>query len=228
MTYLIVLPSIWPNYTAACLYTMHPAVRAPMVVDNAAPEENRGVAASWNLGRAAVLERRLDWLVVLSAAIRFGDHGGRDFIAALDAPEYTDARAIEGGDNPGAHTGLGWHLIAFRRETLATVGPFDEIFWPAYWEDNDWSMRYQVAYDCYKSGQLWPKPPVDAVVAKAAHGIQLAHVEVDFVKNRIAYEQKWLGPPGHERTSHPYGDPSLPITFTGPYKSWHKRAGEVG
>jgi hypothetical protein len=48
VTYQVIIPSIWTPYTDACLDTLRADHGSVLVVDNAAPAPNRGVAASWN------------------------------------------------------------------------------------------------------------------------------------------------------------------------------------
>lgn len=243
---VIVIPSIVPSVTADCLASLHPDIihpddipRAPFgwqreptvhVVNGATwtdgtpdvrlvvvwntPEKNLGVAGSWNVGVDEVLRTGADWLVVLSAAVRFGDAGGRDFLGALGSPEYEWARVVE------ADSGLGWHAIAFSLGVLDLVGRFDPIFHPAYFEDNDWSVRFQRAYgrDTHAPdflGPLWPKVPVDARLMEVAHAIKRGGVEVDMEGLRQKLIAKW-GP--NEEYATPYNDPELDWTFVGPYR----------
>lgn len=194
MTHLTLLPSIDQRMTDACLETWK--VPGPLiVVDNT--EVNKGVPASWNIGARAVLEQGLDWLIVLSAGVRFGKvwYGG-DLIHALDADKT--ALAIEADD------GLGWHCIAFSNYLLTEVGLFDERFFPAYYEDNDFAYRTFCRFRLDEQGPWWPKVKVDVRLAEVAHGLKRAKVQVDMVGNLAKYEEKHGGPPGKEafRSTH--------------------------
>lgn len=168
-----------------------------VVVDNS--EKNIGVAASWNLGVARMYEAEADWLIIMSAALRFGAPGGLDFLAALDP--NADAVAVEAGH------GIGWHLIAIARSTFDAVGTFDENFWPAYMEDVDWGHRVH----CWLAGNppWWPKVSVDVAIAGFAHGIDLGGVRVDNAALDSYYRRKWHGTRGQERTCLPFGDQPL-------------------
>lgn len=239
---VIVIPSIHPPTTMGCLATIHPDLIDPAVMPGPptrqrstwvatvngkqwtdgqpdlrlvvvwnTPEHNEGCSKAWNTGRDEALRTGADWLVVLSAAVRFGPDGGlRDFFDQLE--RQTGQLVVEAGG------GLGWHLIGFSREVMETVGPWDEIFTPCYFEDNEWSVRFQRIYDCDTHapgwvGPLWPKVPVDAHLLEIAHGIKRGGVEIDMAGLRAKFHAKW-GP--NEEYRFPYDDPSLPLTFTGP------------
>lgn len=207
MTAVIVLPSIHPPYTEACLDGLAPDVAAlTVVVDNTV--ENRGVAGSWNIGARRVLDEGLDWLVSLSAATRFGPCGGRDFIDLLD--RYSSSWVVE------SSVPVGWHLIGWSRELLERVGLFDENHWPAYGEDADMAHRVGVAisesdWPAYR--EAWRVEPVDAWLAMQGHGTKLAGVQVDMTKTWAYHRAKWGGLSGHETCRRPFGDPTLPLGF---------------
>lgn len=191
MSFVAVLPSIHQPYTDTCLASMHPDLRARThVVDNT--RHNRGVPASWNAGieRMHVLEA--DWLVIVSASCRFSPVGGMDLIDQLDPDGFpvVEARYV------------GWHLIAFRRDVFDKVGRFDENFFPAYWEDCDFSRRLALAYDL--DPPFWTKVEVEVTIESFAHGIQLAGVEIDPARLAAFYVEKWGGMPSHETFATPF------------------------
>lgn len=204
MSFVAVLPSIYPPWTQACLDSCRFPREHLLLVDNTT--ENRGVAASWNLGVETVLREGQDWLVILSAAMRFGDAGGLDFLELLEA--NPDAWALE------AHPHFGWHLIGFHRRTLEGVGYFDENFWPAYWEDNDFSYRFALLRDLIPVTEpFWRKVEVDATLAGYAHGHRLAGVQMDAGNLLAYYVRKWGGAPSEEQFRHPFGDETLDLTW---------------
>lgn len=218
MSLVAVLPSIWPEWTDACLASMtSPRLAAfTLLLDNTV--ENAGVAASWNVGARAVLDSQADWLVIISAAVRFGAPGGADFVEALEeAP--AEAWALEAGECPRQRgIGFGWHLIGFRRSTFERVGLFDENFWPAYWEDCDFGHRIRCATPSWQPGPapLWPKVEIDADLAGFAHGVKLAGIESQPRRLAAYYSEKWGGPPAHEEFCTPFGDPALPLSWWPP------------
>jgi hypothetical protein len=161
-------------------------------------------------------ERDHDWLLICSAAVRFGPAGGRDLLRFLDEAHQASPRppCVE------AARGLGWHLLAFHRETLDRVGDFDPIFHPGYFEDRDWSVRFQRAHGVDSRapgfvGPLWPKVDVDATLTEVAHGLKRGGVTVDMVGMEQRFYAKWGA---QEQYATPYNDPELDWTHTGPYE----------
>ena len=80
---------------------------------------NLGVAGSWNVGARQVLERELDWLVIVSTSMLFGPELHTTFRHEVEA--HPDAQIVECAGNS-------WHLIAIARWTLEAVGLFDEHY----------------------------------------------------------------------------------------------------
>lgn len=207
----VVLPSIYLPYTEACVRSMG-GHRVPygthlVTVRNkpqGGPSNNLGVAGSWNEGIRNMVACDDEWLLIVSAAVRFEPGGFGEFIEGLSVErDYPHGiRAVE------ADNGLGWHLIAFHREVIDRVGWFDENFYPAYFEDNDYSYRAQLAFGVDSrlpdfAGPLWPKVPARAAMTEVAHGITRGHVPVDFVGLEAYYVRKWGGKSGAEVWTNP-------------------------
>lgn len=210
MKYVVVIPSIFQPYTDACLASLKLPQENIRIIDNTT--NNRGVAASWNIGVDEVLENELDWLVIMSASMRFGDAGCQDFIDQLD-PNRSYGMVEAGND-------VGWHLVAFHRWVLKAVGKFDENFYPAYFEDNDYSYRFQLLMG--RNSKYFPsvgiKVPVDCKVESIAHGIRLAGVDPSHgPRLREYFIDKWGGEPSQEKYEHPFNDTSKS------FKWWPKK-----
>lgn len=135
---------------------------------------------SHNLGIDKMKEDDSDWLIVLSAAMRFGEPGGLDFIAELEKapgdlviePSYI----------------FGWHLIAFSRQVIEKVGRWDENFTPYGFDDLDYSWRIQKTFDI--TAPLWRKVSVDVSDAGMAHSIHIGKVESDVNRLREYFKEK--------------------------------------
>lgn len=225
---LIVLPAIERASAMRCLLSMRPEVRAAtLVVDNggaepAVPHEqvpslglagrvytgtNLGVARSWNLGRTAVIEGvDVEWLVLLSEAVVFGNPGGFDLLGAL-GDIYASHVSVE--QVPGASTQLGWKCAALRRFALQLVGPFDDGFWPAYCEDTDYLYRMGLRGlpSPRENGTSWPFVEVQASCPQGdAHALRAGLVPPDVpARSNDRYVAKWGGPQGAEQFTHPWG-----------------------
>lgn len=191
--YLVVLPSIYPPWTEACLSTCR--LDNVIVIDNS--KDNRGFPKSVNEGIYALeASDTAQWLVILSAAIRFGEPGGLDFIEALqDRPDHVAVEAMPV---------FGWHLIAFHRDTIKAVGRWDENFVPYGYDDLDYSWRIQQAFAL--KAPLWEKVKVDVQDMGMGHSIHLAGVRGDPQKLEQYYLSKWGGLTGSEQYSRPFND----------------------
>lgn len=166
-----VLPSIHQPWTDACRASMHPAfLPNVLIVDNTVT--NRGVFWACNQGVDRTLETGADWLVYMSAAVRFGQAGGLDFIDRLGS--WPDSYVIE------ADGVFGWHLIAFHRRTIDAVGRWDENFDPYGPGDLDYSVRIRKALNSVSAPAfgMWTKVPVDVTDEGMAHGLTVAGVHV--------------------------------------------------
>lgn len=209
MSFLVLMPAIYPPYRDECITSMGPLMKEHLVViDNT--ERNRGLAASWNIGARRVLDEGLDWLVTISAAMRFGRAGGADFLAMLDA--NPQAWVIESGwDLKGRSKFFGgWHLMAWSRErVLEPLGLWDENFWPIYGEDADYSVRLLTAIEEAGPTKLkrWPKLDLDAWLVMTNHSGELAGIVNDYPDMDVYFRAKW---------GRSFGDGLLP-TFRRPF-----------
>jgi hypothetical protein len=142
-----------------------------LAVDNT--KINNGIMRANNLGIDKMYRDNSDWLILLSAALRFGEPGGLDFIQALE--ERPDHLVVE------AYPVYGWHLIAFSRRTVDTLGRFDCNFTPYGYDDIDYSVRFHRAFatDGHFDGigdHMWTKAKVDVEDMGMAHGLNLTDV----------------------------------------------------
>lgn len=186
MNYVISLPSIYQPYTDDCLASMSESVRSHVLVQNNTIN-NIGVTPSWNLGLQHMYDTNADWLILLSAAIRF-KQGGDDLIAQLEAHK-DDLDVVE---SLGV---FGWHLIAFNRRVFDKIGSFDENL-TNYFSDLDWSLRIQKAYA--PANAPWEKVEVALEDMGMAHGIKFGGAKaIEPADPKILYfVTKWGRHPG--------------------------------
>lgn len=157
---------------------------------------NLGVARAWNIGARKVLESNMDYLVCMSAAMRFGP-----------ALHTTWRRQMETfwGSNVIECDGHSWHLIAFHRRVFEMVGLFDENFYPAYEEAIDFGYRMRH----FGLEKAWPHVWVNALSAGAAmHNEMVSCPNPPLVEY---YKEKWGGIKGFETFQLPWG--SKPIDY---------------
>lgn len=203
MSYTVILPSIHQPYTNDCLASMSDEFRNHVLVqDNTV--NNIGVTPAWNLGLEKMYDVGTDWLVLLSAAIRFKE-GGNDLAEYLNS--HNDLDVVE------ALGVFGWHLIAFHRRLFDKVGYFDENM-PIYFSDIDWSLRIQKAYA--PENAPWEKIPFAVEDMGMAHGIKLAGVQEGADKPILYFCTKWGRHPGAYQLGsyeHPFNEEDKDIKF---------------
>lgn len=209
-TWLVVIPSINKEWSQECINSLvdHETNFDYIIVDNT--EKNYGVSGAWNIGVDKVLENNIDWLVICSESVRFGPNGAKDIQKNLDNSSVNEM-TIEGDE------GFGWHLMAIRRELLIEVGYFDEVFFPAYFEDNDYIYRtHKIREKMNKPWVLWNKFKVDASLIGVAEGLKFLNYGMDFGWLKSKYEEKWGGSPV-EVYEHPYNNPNYSFRYAERY-----------
>jgi len=155
---------------------------------------NLGVARSWNVAAKEVLYRKLDYLLIMSVSMVFGP---------MLHTTWVEQMQNNWGENVIEATGHSWHLIAIHRRVFETIGLFDENFYPAYFEADDFSYRMrQVGM---QGG--WSQGWVNAMsqgVAMHIRDVSCPHKPlIDY------YWRKWGGEKGAERWTKPFGDKPL-------------------
>lgn len=212
---LVVLPIITHDYAAKCVASIvqpKSAFGIPaddiLVIDNTKDGSadqyglrtyrdwgghNLGVARSWNVGIREVLDRKLDYVVLLSASMLFGPIMHTTWLEQMR--RFWGERVIEAD-------GHSWHLIAFHRNVFEKVGLFDENF-HAYFEAIDFGYRMrQVGWE---GG--WRRCWVNAL----SQGVALHNevVSVPAAPLLAYYRRKWGGDKGEEKFTRPFRDEPL-------------------
>lgn len=204
MKYVVVLPYIVKRFRDACMENCK--FENVLEIDNTA--RNMGIMASHNLGIEKMYEEDADWLIVMSAAVRFGDRGGLDFIKTL---ETTDWKVVE------ADPVYGWHLIAFHRSVIDKVGYWDTNFTPYGYDDLDYSLRIRKAFADDPEFK-WEKVTIDITDTIMGHSLRLGDVRPNDEALMAYYENKWgMSPGSGENASNtfntPFNDPSLDLKY---------------
>ena len=191
----------------------------PFIVDNWSV--NRGVAGGWNEGCRQAMRARCTHILVInddvvlspwavdalvdlldrlpgialasgvtvnSEPVPAGDTSGRDSIRQVPRPE-TEQLA----DNPN------FSCFMVTPGTLERVGWFDEHFFPACFEDNDY--LYRVAL----SGLL-ARATTAAPYLHYSQATMTAERAAGFGVNQDYYRRKWGGFPYGEQYRNPFGD----------------------
>lgn len=151
------------------------------------PIKNIGVAASWNRLCGSIFNNH-DYALILNDDIRYQ----RD-------QEYIQKRIDE------KLAGLvlsefNWSIFMIEKRLYNTLGEFDEQFYPAYYEDNDYYRRTCLA-GYYPQTCPWLNPMVYNESMSIKKDPKLND---NFMQNRDKYVKKWGGLPGQEIFPTPY------------------------
>jgi GT2 family glycosyltransferase len=166
-----------------------PAIPGAEIVLGRQPQS---VAKAWN--DAARLAAG-DWLILSNDDVQF-------------APDTIERMLDVAQANPRAGIvsvleGLRFCLFLLRWEAYQAVGPFDERFAPAYFEDNDYHRRLTLA--------RWESPVAPSAIQHEHSGTMKAlsikeREQQHHVAFRLCarlYQQKWGGLPGQEQYLEP-------------------------
>lgn len=204
MKYTVVLPFVHQKYADDCIKTMKFDPKSILLVDNTV--DNLGIMKSHNMGIDKMIKDKSDWLIVVSASLRFGKPGGLDFIAEIEKKK--DHLVVEAADV------FGWHLIAFNRKTIETIGKWDENFTPYGYDDLDYSWRIQKSFNLDGvNNQIWEKVPVDVKDMGMAHSIKIGKIKTqNNNKLRRYFFEKWGGinPPIYK---HPFNNKNNSVKY---------------
>lgn len=219
MRYAVVVPFVYKPYYEEFIKTYMLPEDNTLIIDNSPTGQgNLGIMRSHNMGIRFMRDIGAEWLIVMSAGIRFGTPGGRDFIAALD--KHPDALLLHGSGmwvDPGTKKEvrqvLGWHLTAFRSEIFDKIGGWDNNFSPYGLDDTDLTLRMQKGFgDRYKLEIT----DVDMRHESTSHSISLANVKSAYAPRNAYFKRKWGREGGdwqNEGYPTPFNDPAKPLSY---------------
>lgn len=162
---------------------------------------NIGVAASWNLiCNEFFLQRKYDYALLLNDDIGLG-RKERELL------QYTESINHLRQDIPHQKDDIGiivsekqWSVILIPKETFFKVGFFDDQFFPAYFEDNDYAYRMKL-----KGLKVHTTPYLNPAYYQQSMSMQKdQELANGFMKNRQRYIDKWGGLPGEEKFTQPF------------------------
>lgn len=156
-------------------------------------QDNWGVAKSWNWGIRTALADGYEYVLVLNDDVRLDTP---DFIDRLVADLQKDGVILSSGrpDHlPPAPAEERPAMSAFccDRRLFEEIGPFDERFWPAYFEDSDMlhriraSGRWRTYYDSEAVFHHW----VSSTVRELRGARRLSRQ--NWKRNRERFVEKW-------------------------------------
>ncbi len=144
---------------------------------------NTGVAASWNFLCDHIFKRGYQNAIILNDDIFWG--ATHTEVEAF-LTRYSQKHFIT--------TPLDWCNFILPKSTYVRIGRFDEQFFPAYFEDNDYDYRLKLeGLELYKHSFLLP------VIHKVSQTSELDDsILMEYEANKSRYIAKWGGEPLRE------------------------------
>jgi len=158
-----------------------------------AQKKNIGVAASWNkIIKRAFDELGADYVLLLNDDVVLG----KSLNLIIDT--------IKSRSYPTILTShFHWSVFLLSKDCYETIGLFDEIFYPAYYEDNDYARRISLKPEIAKR---WGQDiRLDPVIKRNSMTIKKdPQINKNFSLNQEKYIKKWGGMPDKEKYKTPY------------------------
>lgn len=186
-------------------------------------ESNLGTSKTWNWGVRDGFEKNAEYVLVLNNDVllhpecvdRLVDRfergtNGVGMVSAFDVRGEVSTpvdvfgmaaavkEQVEESDHPN------FSAFMLNRTCWEAVGEFDETFYPAYFEDNDYHYRMQLAG---LRGIVHPPAMFYHFGSRTQNEARAAPIVAGaaFERNRSYYVEKWGGTPGEERYRSPFG-----------------------
>ncbi len=160
--------------------------------------------ALWRLVEGFEKEREEDIGMVTCMDVR-----GETSPSMLAVMSTKEKEACQEAPNPN------FSAFMIDRECWEDVGEMDEVFAPAYFEDNDYHYRMKLTG---KVAIVYPPALFyhygSATQNEAQENGQPMVPSPAFEANRNAYAKKWGGVPCDEKFEHPYNDDGLSVRST--------------
>lgn len=159
----------------------HPNIK---VIDS---ETNLGVAKSWNLLCEMIFDEH-DYAIILNDDIYWG------------RKEYEVDNVFSHYKKDFFVGNMEWCVFALPKITYNQVGKFDEDFYPAYYEDNDYAYRMKL-----QRKFEFKVPFFNPFIYRASQTLEKdSSIKDGFVKNGELYVKKWGGKPNQEKFKRPF------------------------
>lgn len=217
MKYVVVVPYAYKPYFDEFKATLKLPEENCLFVDDSNPAGAIGIMKAHNMGIDFMKQRGANYLIVMSAGIRFGEPGGADFIKVIeDHPELlviNGAGEFEFEDGHKETLAMGYHLTAFKREVFDGIGRWDENFTPYGFDDIDMMLRMKKYFGSeYKLDTY----PVDMKHVSRSHSIQIAKVDAPSQPRIDYFVTKWGRHPGAwqwDGWAYPFNDPDNSLAY---------------
>jgi GT2 family glycosyltransferase len=166
---------------------------------------NLGVAPGWNKLSRAAFSVGCDAVIIANDDIILDPPTLPSTVLALQHADFVAC--------PGQNM---FSFFGMTRRLYEAVGEFDENFWPAYYEDNDYAYRMKLrgfaTYTLAESGFFHQ----GSATIKNYTAEQTAAHHRNFSKNGAYYVSKWGGLPHYERYQTPFNFANFTIDKDSP------------
>lgn len=153
------------------------------------PGKNLGVAASWNLLCRMAFDNDFDNILLLNDDIYCGY--GTEVV--LKAIENSKTGIVQSFHN--------WSVLLLSKKLYEKIGAFDEVFYPAYYEDSDYLYRLKLNGILHEvDASLNPEIALRSMTQEKNPEL----VNESMQANRLRYIDKWGGSPLLEKYDTPY------------------------
>lgn len=165
------------------------------------PGTNIGCARSWN---AFYKLTGTEWQpLITNDDVEFYP----DTIGVLERDILLHPFVYPGSVNKEGNVMNAFSMFMLRRNIFAEIGEFDETFWPAYFEDNDYALRLtRKGYTLHASDCSYGH--VGSATRASLLPGELDQHHHYFRVARSWYKRKWGGLPGSEVFTTPYNGES--------------------
>ncbi len=184
-----------------CIYRYYPQSKKVFVFPNI--DRKLSVSGLMNMAISTVSAMGCTYMCYVADDVRIGPDSVQKLLQELiENNLYIVGPAVY---RDHIATSIDWSFWVAKVDLFEKVGPWDESFYPAYFEDNDYEYRIKL---------LFPEKirPVDdityehigSVTVKRLSGIELTQHHLAFERNKARYITKWGGLPREEKYKTPY------------------------
>lgn len=188
---------------------------------------NRGVAGAWNDGIDQAFNNNCNYVLVINDdvilspwtidnQIKILEDGGDSLVsftsawnAGIPSGNPFDMMSYPEPESNAWVAGLDFACFMITKHCYQTVGKFDEKFFPAYFEDNDYHRR--IILSGLNARMVTTAPFFHYGSRTQTTGSVVSHDQFDI--NKAYYKRKWGGVPGAEIFATPFNIPGAPVSY---------------
>lgn len=178
--------------------------------------KNNSLAKVWNAKCSEAFQIGYDYCLVINDDILFYPQTVDNLVNHAFETDVLLVSGVNANKDADKHIAapmgkLGLHFSCFllHPAVFDRLGYFDENFFPAYFEDNDFCYRAGLAKEERYGFSQAPFYHAGSTTIKKMPGTQAARLQRYFQRNRVYYHKKWGGPPGEEVFTSPYNNLNL-------------------